>query len=175
MCIKGIGISHNCSFYSDDLDQQEEQKILLTNEDDFSENEDDTEVNNGGNDLLIFPGCPVCLNASMFLCILFMTHHKLTIVALEDLLLLLTAHIPNDYKSKMSLYLLKKYFQKVFNEPEPAKHYICSNCAMVLPSNTACNNVDCQTARKIEFFEMNIRNRIKELFSGSVCFQVFGY
>ena len=152
MCIKGIGISHNCSFYSDDLDQQEKQKILLTNDDDFSESEDDTELNNDGNDLPIFPGCPISLNVSMFLCLLFMTRHKLTNVALEDLFLLLTAHIPNDYKPKMSLYLLKKYFQKILNEPEPAKHYICSNCAMVLPSNTARNNVDCQTARKIEFF-----------------------
>ena len=161
MCIKGIGISHNCSFYSDDLDQQEKQKILLTNEDDFSESEDDTELNNDGNDLPIFPGCPISLNVSMFLCLLFMTRHKLTNVALEDLFLLLTAHIPNDYKPKMSLYLLKKYFQKVFIKPEPAKHYIYSNCAMVLPSNTACNNVDCQTSRKIEFFEMIL------------CFQLF--
>ena len=125
------------------MDQQEEQTILLTNEDDFSENEDDTEVNNHGNHLPIFPGCPISLNVSMFVCLLFMTCHKLTNVALEDLFLLLTAHIPNDYKWKMSLYLLKKYFQKVFNKPETAKHYICSNCAMVLPSNTTCNNVDC--------------------------------
>ena len=44
LCIEGIGISHNCSFYSDYLDQQDEQKILLTNEDDFSENEDDIEL-----------------------------------------------------------------------------------------------------------------------------------
>ena len=157
MCIKGIEISHNCSFF----------------EDDFSENEDDTEVNNDGNDLPILPGCPKSLNVSMFLCLLFMTRHKLTNVALENLFLLLAAHILNDYKPKISLYLLKKYFQKVFNEPEPAKHSIFSNCAMVLPSNTACNNVDCQTVRKIEFFEMNIRSRIKELFSGSICFQVF--
>ena len=97
---------------------------MLTNEDDFSESEDDTELNNDGNDLPIFPGCPISLNVSMFLCLLFMTRHKLTNVALEDLFLLLTAHIPNDYKPKMSLYLLKKYFQKVLNEPEPAKHYI---------------------------------------------------
>ena len=173
MCIEDIGISHNCSFYSDDLDQQEEQKILLTNEDDFSENEDDTEVNNDGNNLPIFPGCPISLNVSIFLCLLFMARHKLTNVALEDLFLLLTAHISNNDKPKMSLYLLKKYFEKVFNKSEPAKYYISSNCAMVLPSNTACNNVDCQTARKIEFFEMNIRIRIKELFSGSICFQVF--
>ena len=124
MCIKGIGISHNCSFYSDNLDQQEEQKILLTNEDDFSESEDDTELNNDGNDLPIFPGCPISLNVSMFLCLLFMTRHKLTNVALEDLFLLLTAHIPSDYKPKISLYLVKKYFLKVFNEPEPAKHFI---------------------------------------------------
>ena len=160
MCIKGIGISHNCSFYSDDWNQQDEQKILLTNEDDFSENDDDMEVNNDGNDLPIFPGCPISLNLSLFSCLLFTIRHKLTNVAVEDLFLLLTAHIPDDYKPKMSLYLLKKYFQKVFNEPEPAKHYICSNCAMVLPSNTACNKTDCQTARKIELFEMNIRSRI---------------
>ena len=144
---------------------------MLTNEDDFSENEDDTEVNNDGTDLPIFPGWSISLNMSMCLCLLFMTRHKLTNVALEDLFLLLTAHIPNDYKPKMSLYLLNKYFQKVFNEPEPAKHYICSDFAMVLPSNTACNNMDCQTARKIEFYEMNIRSRIKELFSGIMCFQ----
>ena len=108
--IKGIGISHNCSFYSDNLDHQGEQKILLTNKDDFSENEDDTEVNNDGNDLTIFSECPLSLNVSMFFCLLFMTCHKLTSVALEDLFLLLTANIPNYYKPKMSLYLLKKYF-----------------------------------------------------------------
>ena len=102
-----------------------------------------------------------------------MTCHNLTNVAVEDLFLVLTAHMPDDYKPKMLLYLLKKYFQKLLNEPEPAKHYICSNCAMVLPSNTACSNTDCQTARKIEFFEMNRRSRIKELFSDSICFQVF--
>ena len=109
----------------------------------------------------------------MFLCLLFMTCHKLTNVVVEDLFLLLTACMSNDYKPKMPLYLLKKYFQKVFHEPEPAKHYIYVNCAMVLPSNTACNNTDCQNARKIEFFEMNIQSWIKELFSGSICFQVF--
>ena len=94
-------------------------------------------------------------------------------VAVEDLFLFLTAHMPDDYKPKMPLYLLKKYFQKVFNEPEPATHYICSNCAMVLPSNTSCNNTDCQTARKTWFLEMNIGSRIKELFSDSICFEVF--
>ena len=108
--IKVIGISHNCSFYSDNLDHQEQQKILLTNKNDFSENEDDTEVNNDGNDLPIFSECPISLNVSMFLCLLFMTCLRLTNVALEDLVLLLTANIPNYYKPKMSLYLLKKYF-----------------------------------------------------------------
>ena len=92
------------------MDHQEEQKILLTNKNDFSENEDDTEVNNDGNDLPIFSECPISLNVSMFLCLLFMTCLKLTNVALEDLVLLLTANIPNYYKPKMSLYLLKKYF-----------------------------------------------------------------
>ena len=53
-----------------------------------------------------------------------MTRHKLTNVALEDLFLLLTAHILSDYKPKISLYLVKKYFLKVFNEPEPAKYFI---------------------------------------------------
>ena len=86
------------------------KKVLLTNEDDFSESEDDTELNNDEIDLPIFPGCPISLNVSMFSCLLFMTRHKLTNVALEDLFLLLTAHIPNDYKPKMPLYLLKKYF-----------------------------------------------------------------
>ena len=65
LCIKGIGISHNCSFYSDDLDQQEEQNILFTNEDDFSENGDGTEINNDRNDIPIFPGCPISLNVSI--------------------------------------------------------------------------------------------------------------
>ena len=94
------------------MDHQEEQKILLTNKNDFSENEDDTEVNNDGNDLPIFSECPISQNVSMFLCLLFMTCLKLTNVALEDLVLLLTANIPNYYKPKMSLYLLKKYFKE---------------------------------------------------------------
>ena len=71
----------------------------------------------------------------------------------------------------MSLYLVKKYFQKAFNEPEPAKHFIFAQTVQGYYSNTAGNNVDCQTARKIKFFEMNIQSRIKELFSGSICFQ----
>ena len=60
----------------------------------------------------------------MFLCLLFKTRHKLTNVAIEYLFLLLTAHTQDDFKPKMTLYLFKKYFQRVFNEPEPAKHYI---------------------------------------------------
>ena len=119
MSIKGTGISDICSLRYNDLDQQDEQKILLTIKDEFRGNEKDIEVKDDGIDLPVFPGCPISLNVSMFLNLLFMTRHKLTNVPLDDLFLLLTTHMSDDYKPKMSLYLSKKYFQKV---PKPAKH-----------------------------------------------------
>ena len=117
MCIKGTGISDICRLYYND--QQDEQKNLLTIKDEFRENEKDIKVNDDGTGLPVFPGCPISLNVSMFLNLLFMTRHKLTNVALDDLFLLLTTHMPDDYNPKMSLYISKKYFQKV---PKPAKH-----------------------------------------------------
>ncbi len=89
------------------------------------ENEDD-------NDLPIFPTCPISVNVSMILCLLFISRHKMTQEAAEDLILLILPHIPSEYKPKMSLYLLRKHFNTYFNEPKPKARAVLSFAAATI-------------------------------------------
>lgn len=106
-----------------------------------------------------------------FLYLLSTTCHTLINVAVEDSFFLLIVHMWDNYQPKVSLYLLKKYFQKLLSEPKPAKHDVSSECAMVLSSANASNNTVCQTAGKVVFIYLNIQSQIKELFSRSIYFQ----
>ena len=98
-----------------------------------------------------------------------MIKHKLTQEATNDVILLLLAHFPEDYKPKMSLYRLKKYFQNVFNEPMPECYYMCSRCGEILPNNQTCQEKECKevkSRRAIEFYLMDIHSKLKNFFKG---------
>ena len=58
----------------------------------------------------------------------FVTEHKLSNCAMEDLILLINALLPSGHKFVRFGYLLKKYFVTLFKELLPKKHKYCSIC-----------------------------------------------
>ncbi|XP_028416230.1 uncharacterized protein LOC114540149 [Dendronephthya gigantea] len=95
-------------------------------------------ISNNGNDP-IYPGSNVTKAQSLLLILCFVLRHKLTDVALGDLLLLLNTFFPNTVPPT------KYRFYKSFQLEQSEKHFYCSNCSSYLGKNTAitlCKSCD---------------------------------
>ena len=79
----------------------------------------------------VYPGARISNTASMLLIMTFVMTHKITGVALKDLLSLIDIHCLIPHHLIRSLYKFKKYFGSMLT---PLIHYYyCSNCSTSVP------------------------------------------
>lgn len=111
----------------------------------FSEAERDEEVQLADiEDSLVFPQCPLTLNASVLLIKKFQMRHKLTQVAISDLLQLMKLHFPSPNCFPSSLFLFNKHLP-LLRDPLDY-NFFCSRCLEELPQNdlSVCPNTACK-------------------------------
>ena len=103
--------------------------------------ESDEELTEEGS--IIFPQCPLSLNASILLVKKFQMRHKLTQVAVSDLLQLMKLHFPSPNNFPSSLFLFNKQLP-VLRDPVEY-NFFCSRCLGELPDKdcTLCPNAAC--------------------------------
>ena len=116
----------------------------------------------------IYPNARITNAVSMLLIMTFALNHKLSGVAIRDLLSLINIHclVPNPLLQ--SLFKFKQYFQSLKNPLN--KHYFCSKCSIsVNPESTECPNNACKVTidqQSMPFFiELSIIDQMKALFS----------
>lgn len=133
----------------------------------------ETDANQEHNEKLsddfVFPGCPLMVTTSSVFIPLFILKHKLSNIAAEDLLELLSAHFPQGHKAAKSLYLLKKNFGRRFQPLVRANPLLCSLCEDLLSDNeTSCPRLECKNAGSPpnEFLMFNIEDALAELLRG---------
>ena len=113
----------------------------------------------------IYPNARITNAVSMLLIMTFALNHKLSGVAIRDLLSLINIHclVPNPLLQ--SLFKFKQYFQSLKNPLK--KHYFCS--ISLNPKSTECPNIACKAKidqQRMPFFiESSIIDQIKALFS----------
>jgi hypothetical protein len=93
----------------------------------------------------VFPGCPLSINMSCVLIRTFILHHKISLKAAQDLIELITAHLPNNHNAVTSLYKLRSYMKKKGGPAYDRKAAVCSLCHSLLPKDTeTCPNASCE-------------------------------
>lgn len=116
----------------------------------------------------VYPGARISNAVSMLLIMTFVMTHKITGVALKDLLSLIDIHCLMPHRLIRSLYKFKQYFRSV---QTPLMHYYyCSNCSTsVNPECKKCPNVLCQSEiseqNRCFFIQLSIIDQLKAIFS----------
>ena len=116
----------------------------------------------------VYPGARISNVVSMLLIVTFVMTHKITGVALKDLLSLIDIHCLMPHRLIQSLYKFKQYFRYV---KTPLMHYYyCSNCSTsVNPECKKCPNVLCQSEvseqNRCFFIQLSIIDQLKTMFS----------
>ena len=162
------------SAFLEELDLQEEQKVVESDDDstycsDFTtEPEADNTVNTSGVTPL-YEGSSLTMEASSVLVMQFKTRHNITTDGLADLLKLLKMHCPKPNRCLPTPYLFMKQFNKAKHHVE--YHHFCSACLTpVLPANRpVCSNDACKEnlqreSSRSSFIEVDIESQIQALF-----------
>ena len=116
----------------------------------------------------IYPNARITYAVSMLLIMTFALKHKLSGVAIRDLLSLIDIHclVPNPLLK--SLFKFKQYFQSLKNPLK--KHHFCSKCSISLKEDSVeCPNVACKEKFDHQstpfFIELSIIDQLKALFN----------
>ena len=117
---------------------------------------------------LVYPGARISNVVSMLLIMTFVMTHKITGVALKDLLSLIDIHCLKPHRLIQSLYKFKQYFSSM--RTPLIHHYYCSQCSTsVGPECKKCPNALCQSEisdqNKCFFLQLSISDQLKALFS----------
>ena len=116
----------------------------------------------------IYPNARITNAVSMLLIMTFALKHKLSGLAIRDLLSLIDIHclVPNPLLK--SLFKFKQYFHSLKNPLK--KHHFCSKCSISLKQDSVeCPNVACK--KNIDhqstpfFIELSIIDQLKALFN----------
>lgn len=126
---------------------------------------------NDEDNTLLYQNAGISKMAALLIFHLFVTEHKLSNHAIEDLIRLINALLPSGHKFVRSGYSLKKYFVTLFQEPLPKKHKYCSICmGSIAALNNSCGNKNCQAANATvkEFLEIDLRNQLSRLYQDTL-------
>lgn len=121
-------------------------------------------------------GAPISDEMGMMLILSLLTKHRLTYSALEDILKVVSEHLPSG--SVPSTYKSMYHLQKAMSNRGPGDltstkilHQLCGKCQAYIESGTQCQNLACQLNReKFEnnlFYELPVDAQIKQMFEGT--------
>lgn len=170
-----------CSDYEETSDEGDDSSFIFSSESEPDETTDETcekesclesvgNINDEDNTLL-YQNAGISKMAALLIFHLFVTEHKLSNHAIEDLIRLINALLPSGHKFVRSGYSLKKYFVTLFQEPLPKKHKYCSICmGSIAALNNSCGNKNCQAANATvkEFLEIDLRNQLSRLYQDTL-------
>ena len=116
----------------------------------------------------IYPNARITNAVSMLLIMTFALKHKLSGVAIRDLLSLIDIHCLEPNPLLKSLFKFKQYFQLLKNPLK--KHHFCSKCSISLKEDSVeCPNVACKEKFDHQstpfFIELSIIDQLKALFN----------
>lgn len=116
----------------------------------------------------VYPGARISNAISMLLIMTFVMTHKITGVALKDLLSLIDIHCLMPHRLIQSLYKFKQYFSYV--RTPLMNYYYCSNCSTSVSRECKkCPNALCQAEiseqNRCFFIQLSIIDQLKAMFS----------
>ena len=168
-----------CSDYEETSDEEDHNSFFFSSESEPDETRE-TEIClenvgsiNDENNTLLYQNAVISKMAALLIFHIFVTEHKLSNRAMEDLIRLINALLPSGHKFVRSGYLLKKYFVTLFKEPLPKKHKYCSICmGSIAALSNSCGNENCRAASATvkEFLEIDLRNQLSRLYRGTYCY-----
>ena len=117
------------------------------------------------NDIL-YSGAPLTSSTSIVLLLTFVTKHKLTREAFNDLLLVIEAHCPRPNNCKMSVKKLLEFVSQAKGDLE--KHFYCYYCKAYFGKGTGNCNICGQVISKDDgfFIEVPVEKQLKTFFTG---------
>ena len=103
----------------------------------------------------------------------FSLRHSLTKQAFDDLLNVISLHLPTN--PNMSAYRLKKFFLTQYHDISFTKHHCCSSCNTNLDGNTtgACSKPGCKGSA-IELLSISIAAQLKGKLEGILQYNTKG-
>ena len=117
------------------------------------------------NDIL-YSGAPLTSSTSIVLLLTFVTKHKLTREAFNDLLLVIEAHCLRPNNCKMSVKKLREFVSQAKGDLE--KHFYCYYCKAYFGKETGNCNICGQVISKDDgfFIEVPVEKQLETFFTG---------
>ena len=119
----------------------------------------------------LYEGADITVFESYLLAFQYATRHSLTKKAFEELLQLISIHIPPSAQAPRSVYQLKRFFCGMFPSASPTIHYYCTFCQSKLTEQESnCTTNGCPGKEKGQFISVPLGPQIKRIMEG-ICMQ----
>ena len=160
---------------SDDESEMEMESFLCEGQSEDESVEDvalqksATSVLPSSTDSPLYEGSEITCFESHLLLFQFAVRHSLSSKAFGELLQVVSAHLPQTAKSPKSVYMLKRFFSKIYPDLSTRAHKYCSCCLKLLEEgSTPCDGDKCVSAgAKIEtFYTMPLKSQLKKKMQG---------
>ncbi|XP_074114172.1 uncharacterized protein LOC141537217 [Cotesia typhae] len=160
---------HDSDNSNNEFDDNDEINGEASDDDDLQSNVEENEEN-----LPLYESSPITCSESMLSIFMYSIRHNLTGCALEDLLSLISLHLPPNSKHKKTVHTFMKHFNG--SKAQLIKHYYCSQCLAnlkTIESNCSCvvqpqNNCESDKVENrpeiLYFIEVPLYHQLKELF-----------
>jgi hypothetical protein len=159
----------------EDDDYRDNDEVYCRESDSSSDSEDEAVAQHNDSDsrVPLYPGATITVTESIISIMKYSLKHKMTYAAVNDLLGLLSLHLPygSDKEHLKSLYFLKKAFNSKGDQDEIVTvNYYCQSCfSGPLQSSqnicSVCGNTNL-LRRNNYFLTLDIAGQIKQMFQG---------
>ena len=116
----------------------------------------------------LYEGSEMTVYESHLLLFQFAVRHGLSSKAFEELLQVVSAHLPETAKSPKSVHRLKRFFCKLFPDLRTREHQYCSCCLQLLEEGTPCDNDNCASAKIEKFITVPLKPQLKKKIEGII-------
>jgi len=116
----------------------------------------------------LYEGCKLSEHTAYTMIMLFVHKHSLSNEAFSDLLLIISAHLPQSAKFAKSTYKVKEILKTTIGFQEPILHHYCDICQRYCQDGNICENEACRrnNSRMREFHDLRLEDQLKDMLKG---------
>ena len=156
-----------------DTDSETEDEEMASSSD--SELQELDDVEHDGSELTpLYDGARISVIDSYILMLQYALKHSLTKKAFEELIKLISVHLPTDTNMPKSIYQLKNFFMQIFPEVVATPYQYCKVCHELLTDMRKICSSGCQSAKIGEFIYVPVGPQLKIKLQGNNSLCVYG-
>ena len=115
----------------------------------------------------LYDRADVTVYDSYLLVFQYATRHSLTKTAFNELLQLISVHLPTSAPFPKSVHRIQSFFQDLFPHTAPVVHEFCSFCLSPLSGDEICSTPNCRGIDKGQFTSLPLTPQLKKMMEGT--------